>query len=807
MATDLSLRESDEIQGDVLAGFKKDNVSVLFLKFEDAARARDWLRKLTPQISTTREVAAFNEAFSEARQASGGDDPKSLTATWLGISFTYEGLLMLSGTDPLATLPQGDTGLKAFKEGAAKRAGGLGDTGDNSPENWLFGNGRTQSVHAVLKISADTEKDLQTAVEAQRIAAAESRVVIVYQQNAKTLLGSRRGKEHFGFKDGISEPGVKGFDRPSPTDPEQVDGHPGTRIIPAGEFVCGLDNDQFSFPKDQFPAWTLNGSFQVVRRLAQDVPGWWSQVAIKLGELRKAKAVPDHATTEWLAARMVGRWRSGAPVCHFQDRDVPNNPTAASDNAFDFSDDPEGLVTPLWSHLRKTEPRAGLQESPDKPPFPADILNGRRIIRRGTPYGEPFDPASEGPGGPDDPRGLLFICYQADLKRQFEFIQASWMDRANFPPNRSSQDTTPPGHANPRPVPGRDPVTQNCTDPDTGEVTPVDYESRDTSGLIQHTPLNFAQFVQTTGSVYAFMPSMSILRGLSEGRLAPVAGQTTGGQGTQGQTTGGQTTGGQTGGGRPQPAPQPVKAYPCDEFVGVPDQYRRAGQSRYWAFHGDLCRLISVADGSAHTDRKVEDDTWLTGWSCLQGVGRVDCFLPVPDQQDPAGKSWYWVFHSTAGRQQYRLVSITCGGGRYTTALERSDRDLTSWGSLSGVGQVDCWLPVPDQQRVGGKSWYWCFHTTAGRQQYRLISIADGSSHTDVRERTDRELSQWSSLNGLNRVDCFLPVPDCQRVGGNSEYWVFSGQNYRRISIADGSGHPDRLVAADRSCDAWASLS
>ncbi|MEU9041330.1 MULTISPECIES: Dyp-type peroxidase [unclassified Kitasatospora] len=796
MATDLSLRDSDEIQGDILAGFKKDNVSLLFLKFEDAARARDWLRKLTPQISTTRQVAQFNEAFSDARQASGGDDPKSLTATWLGISFTYEGLRMLSATDPFATAPPVGSGLEAFKEGSAKRAGALGDTGDNSPENWLFGNGRTQSVHAVLKISADTERDLQAAVEAQRIAAAECRVLIAYQQNAQTLLGSRRGKEHFGFKDGISEPGIKGFDRPNPARPDEVDGHPGTRLIPAGEFVCGLENDQFSFPKDQYPVWARNGSFQVVRRLAQDVPGWWSQVAVKLRELKQAKAVPDTATTEWLAARMVGRWRSGAPVCKHQLNDVPNNPSAASDNDFDFRDDPEGLVTPLWSHLRKTEPRAGLQESPDKDPFPAKDLNGRRIMRRGTPYGAPFDPASEGPGGPDDPRGLLFICYQADIQRQFEFIQADWMDQPNFPPNRDSGGSVPPGHANPRPVPGKDPVTQEAPD--------VDFESRDASGLITHTPVSFRQFVQTTGSVYAFMPSLSILRGLCEGRLTPV-----GGQGATTQPGGnGQGTTMQPGtGGQPQPKPQPVKAYPCDEFIGVPDQFRRGGQSQYWAFHGDRCRLISVADGSAHTDRKVEDDTWLTTWSCLQGVGRVDCVLPVPDQQDPAGKSWYWVFHSTAGRQQYRLVSITCGGGRYTTALERSDRDLTLWGSLSGVGQVDCWLPVPDQQRVGGKSWYWCFHTTAGRQQYRLISIADGSSHTDVRERTDRELSQWGSLSGLDRVDCFLPVPDQQRVGGNSEYWVFSGQKYRRISISDGSGHPDRLVSADRSCDGWSSLS
>ncbi|MFI6155907.1 Dyp-type peroxidase [Kitasatospora sp. NPDC051170] len=793
MTTELSLRESEEIQGDVLAGFKKDNVSVLFLKFEDAVRARDWLRRITPQISTTRQVAEFNEAFSEAKHAAGGDDPKSLTATWLGVSFTYEGLRMLAGSDPFPTPPPVGGGLEAFKEGSAQRAGALGDTGDNSPENWLFGNGRNQPVHAVLKISADTERDLSSAVEAQRIAAAECRVLIVYQQNARTLLGSRRGKEHFGFKDGISEPGIRGFDRPNPGNPEEQDGHPGTRLIPAGEFVCGLENDEFSGPPSQYPEWARNGSFQVVRRLAQDVPGWWSQVAVKLRELKLAKAVPDTATTEWLAARMVGRWRSGAPVCKHRDRDVPNSPDAAKDNDFDFRDDLEGLVTPLWSHLRKTSPRDGLQETPDKPPIPAKTLDGRRIMRRGTPYGAPFDPASEGPGGPDDPRGLLFICYQADLQRQFEFIQADWMDQPNFPPNRDSGADTPAGHASPRPLPGKDPVTQEAPD--------VDFEHLGPDGLIDHTPLSFQQFVQTTGSVYAFMPSLSILRGLCEGRLTPVAGQN-GGQ------AGGQT-GGQTGGGTTTPPrPQPVKAYPCDEFVAVPDQYRKGGQSRYWAFHGDLCRTISVADGNAHTDRKVEDDTWLTAWTCLQGVGRVDCVLPVPDQQDPSGKSWYWVFHSTVGRQQYRLVSITCAGGRYTTALERSDRDLTYWGSLSGVAQVDCWLPVADQQDPTGrnKSWYWVFHTTGGRQQYRLVSIAGGPGHTDVRERTDRELSQWSSLSGLSRVDCFLPVPDRQPPGGTCEYWVFCGQSYRRISIAAGSGHPDRLVDGDRTCDNWSSL-
>ncbi|WP_406198280.1 Dyp-type peroxidase [Kitasatospora sp. NBC_01560] len=762
MATDLRLRESDEIQGDIVAGFKKDNVTLLFLKFEDAARARDWLRVLAPQIATTRQVADFNEAFSRARRTSGGDDPSSLRATWLGVSLTYEGLRVLSATDPFEQAPPPGSGLEAFKEGSAKRAGALGDTGDNSPENWLFGNGRTQPVHAVLTIASDTEQDLAAAVTAQREAAAEATILIIFQQNAKTLLGSRRGKEHFGFKDGISEPGIRFFDRPDPADQEQVEGHPGTRIVPAGEFVVGEEPAPGSFT--DFPAWARNGSFQVVRRLAQDVPGWWSQVSVKLKELKQAKAVPDTATAEWLAARLVGRWRSGAPVCKHQDRDVPNDPKASSDNDFDYRDDLEGLVTPLFSHLRKTSPRAGLQApDPGRPPLDAKDLDGRRIMRRGAPYGHPFDPAAEGPGGPDDPRGLLFVCYQADIARQFEFIQADWIDQPDFPPGRNPQ-------------PGKDPVIQEADD--------VDFESRGPDGAVRHTPLSFQQFVQTQGSVYAFAPSVSTLKALADGRLTGQA---------QSRQGGGST-------------PKPGRAYPADEFVAVPDQWRKSGQSQFWACHGDRYRKIAVADGPAHTDRTVEADGLLSSQDCLRGIGRIDCVLPMPDLRNPAGKSWYWVFHTTGGRQQYRAVSVTCGS-THTGALERPDRDLTAWGSLGGVDRVDCFLPVPDQQRVGGKSWYWVFHTTGGRQRYRLVSVADGAAHTDVCERSDRELSQWGSLNGIAAVGCFLPVPDQQRVGGKSEYWVFHGENYRRISVSDGSGHPDRLVTGDRACSAWTSLS
>jgi hypothetical protein len=138
----LPLRESTDIQGDVIAGFKKDHVSLLFLQFEDRARAQAWLGDLAPRIATTKQVAAFNKKFSQARRTSGGDDPEALKATWLGVSFTYPGIQLLSGqAEPIPTAPD-ETTLKAFVDGAGGRALEVGDVDDSAREHWLFGDRR-----------------------------------------------------------------------------------------------------------------------------------------------------------------------------------------------------------------------------------------------------------------------------------------------------------------------------------------------------------------------------------------------------------------------------------------------------------------------------------------------------------------------------------------------------------------------------------------------------------------------------------------------------------------------------------------
>ncbi|WP_254706331.1 Dyp-type peroxidase [Streptomyces lunaelactis] len=752
MPNDLKLRESDDIQGDVIAGFKKDQMTLLFLKFEDAARARTWVKRLEPQVSTTRQVATFNAAFRKAREASGGDDPKALKATWLNVSFTYEGLRELTGKDPLPSAKAG-SGLEAFKQGSDKRA--LGDTGDSSPENWLFGDGKGQTVHAVLTVASDTVQDLHAAVTEQREACAQAKIVIVFQQNGATLPGTRRGKEHFGFKDGVSEPGVLGFDEPDPAKPEYVKGKHGTRLIPAGEFVLG--HDRVDGGPHEAPDWAGNGTFQVVRRLAQDVPGFWAQVGVQLKVLKKAKVVPAEATIEWLAARFVGRWRSGAPVAKCPNADMPSSALAGEDNDFGFRNDPEGYTTPLFSHLRKSNPRDGLQEEPGHPPFDENpVMDRRRIIRRGAPYGAPFDPASEGPGGPDSPRGLLFVCYQSDLVQQFEFIQKSWIDSTAFPPNRPKK-------------PGPDAMV--------GAAGTVSYETPGTT-----TELSLSQFVATEGSVYAFVPSLTTLRHLGDGRLTDKL---------------------------------PSDVRPTDSFLPIPDLQRDKGKSWYWAYGtgsaGPVCRTISIADGDEHLDVRERPDRPLTTWPCYAGVTKVDAILPVPDEQRINGRSRFWLFHTAEGRQVYRRISIADGAEsglppEQAGAIDLPDRQLSAWASFSGIESVDAFLPVPDMQRVGGKSYYWVFHTMMGRQVYRLISVADGAMHQDALERGDRGLDLWRSLAGITRVDEFLAVPDMQRINGLSLFWVFHQDKYRIIVIRDGSAHEDQITVEDRPLTMWKSL-
>ena len=486
-AQQLPLRQSTEIQGNVLAAFNKDHALFLLLQFPDRLGAQQWLQQIASRVATTADVATYNRQFQQARDATGGDDPRGLKAVWIGLSLTAPGIEILA-PDVAGDLAR----FEAFRAGPAVRAEQLGDTGPSAPARWLFGGPHQPPIHALVTVAADEPEHLLAEVDKQRSLAARHRLSVVFEQRGDTLSGHRAGHEHFGFKDGISQPGIDGF---TPAvrrhDREEDARHSGSEILPAGEFVLGLDRAAEpaaaenplggpEFTPDQVPDWMRNGAFQVFRRLAQDVPGWWSQVT------RNSDSLPEDepVQADLLAAKLVGRWRSGTPLALASERDNRSARDRRRDNDFAYDADPFGHATPRFAHIRKMYPRSEKFHD-DK----------RRILRRGIPFGAPFDPATGRGRGVDADRGLLFTAYMLSIRDQFEFLQQSWADFPKFP---GVVDGVQPVDDGPDPVIGDNEASCRLRRPD-GEDRLLD----------------FRRFVHTSGAVYAFTPSISALRRLA----------------------------------------------------------------------------------------------------------------------------------------------------------------------------------------------------------------------------------------------------------------------------------------------------
>src|SRR5438046_2421549 len=154
-----------------------------------------------------------------------------------------------------------------------------------------------------------------------------------------------------------------------------------------------------------------NGSYMAYRRLEEHV-GKFRDF------LREHGKTPEEQ--ELLAAKLMGRWRSGAPLVLAPDKDDPAlGADPKRNNDFNYKEmDPHGYAVPLGSHIRRMNPRDT-----------AANINRRRMIRRGATYGPPLPE-----GAPDDgvERGIAAFVICASLVRQFEFAQNVWINDRNF---------------------------------------------------------------------------------------------------------------------------------------------------------------------------------------------------------------------------------------------------------------------------------------------------------------------------------------------------------------------------------------
>jgi len=459
-------RKRATIQGNTIPGFNKDHQHFLFFRLGNARRAKQWLLWIAPFITSMEEVLAFVRAHRALRLRLGVKEPP-MCAAWVNIAFSVRAIERLVGKVDAAAF-----GDQSFRQGLGARSTYLGDpTNRREPghrSHWVVGGPRKEADILVI-VAADDSEDLVTLADAIKHRADDSGLRLLFEQRGDTLPGSLRGHEHFGFKDGVSQAGVRGKVSTAPGDfitPRYLDAadprarffaKPGQLLLWPGQFLLGelrqhTEHLHNSAPAaTNFPHWGALGSYLVCRRLLQDVPAFW-KFAISAAS---ALGMP----AQKFASMLVGRWPSGAPIMRTPAAD---NTALAGDmwanNHFVFNDNTRasllrpipgyggdvfpqaagdllGAVCPHFAHIRKTNPR----DSATDLGKPHDSML-RMILRRGIPFGDPI----VGVKRPSSrllrqERGLMFVCYGSTIEDQFEFLTRRW---ANSPiqPNFGGHD-------------------------------------------------------------------------------------------------------------------------------------------------------------------------------------------------------------------------------------------------------------------------------------------------------------------------------------------------------------------------------
>ena len=375
-----SALELDDIQAGVLMPRPNPYAGAYWgLRIDDRSAGRELLRRLIPLLEP---VSSYNP-----------DRPVSL-----GVALSYAGLEQLGVPQAsLATFPP------AFQQGMAARAAQLGDVGENAPENWERPLG-SKDLHVVVVALARDTALMESLVTLTGDALRELPAVApVWYLDVHVPAD---GREQFGFKDSISQPSVAGTGI--------LGSNPHEAPLKAGEFILGYQDETGKVsPMPQPDTLGRNGTYVAFRKLHQRVAAFRRYLQ---------QSAVDGTEQELLAAKMVGRWPSGAPLALAPDKDDPElGGDPSRNNAFLYGDDPRGLKCPLGAHARRMNARDSNING---------LVRLHRMIRRGTNYGPSLAPGVLEDDGAD--RGLMFAFVGAHLDRQFEFVQHEWVSDGTF---------------------------------------------------------------------------------------------------------------------------------------------------------------------------------------------------------------------------------------------------------------------------------------------------------------------------------------------------------------------------------------
>jgi deferrochelatase/peroxidase EfeB len=353
-----------------------------FLTFRRPVNARTWLTGILDRVGTAQAVRS-----------------SSLDSRWVTVAFTWNGLRAVGVNEvSLTSFPE------EFRQGMAARAEILGTTGANHPDHWVGGLAGPD-LHAIVVLFArDVAERERCRQEHERFVSQCDGVAVLSSLDLEGIPPLDHAHEHFGYRDRLSQPVIEGID----AEPTPGSGPP----IKAGEFFLGYpdeDGEHGGLPEPE--TLSRNGSYLAYLQLEEHV-GAFRDFLRQHGETSEQQ--------ELIAAKLMGRWRSGAPLVLAPEKDAPElgaDLQRTNDFAYEQAD-PYGYACPLGSHIRRMNPRDT-----------AVNIQRRKMIRRGGTYGPPLPEDA-----PEDgrERGIAAFVGCASLVRQFEFAMNVWVNDPNF---------------------------------------------------------------------------------------------------------------------------------------------------------------------------------------------------------------------------------------------------------------------------------------------------------------------------------------------------------------------------------------
>lgn len=523
----------NDIQGNILKTYARKEyifARYIFFSIKDGVKGRKF-------------VSAITEIVTNA--APWGDDNNPKPDTTTNIAFTYHGLKKLElPEESLHSFPED------FSMGMRERSSILGDTGVSSSDHWdpVWNNGDKKvdiwvSINGLSKEVIERRYDkiislcgASGGVNLLTGHRGEGGAEDLAYQDASALFnknGEPTAKEHFGYDDGISNPFFKGTQsnpafvlgggKPTTKDPATLGGW---EPLETGEFIMGYRDEAKEYPEAPLPRLlSYNGTFMVYRKLHENVGSfntYTKELAGSMGE----------DGVERVAAKFAGRWRNGVPITTFPtyqeaiqykkdlaeakekfekaDGIISKNlaklkyyKLLAKMVGFDYNKDIEGGRCPVGAHMRRANPRGALQFG-KKGAFntPGALVNRRRLLRRGLPYGT----SQENTDQDDGNHGIIFMALGASINRQFEFVQQQWINYGND--FKLAND--------------KDPILGNHTTDHKGHSDgKMVFEAENDGDESPRFCCNIPRFVEVRGGGYFFVPSLTALRLIGAGIIDP----------------------------------------------------------------------------------------------------------------------------------------------------------------------------------------------------------------------------------------------------------------------------------------------